>query len=206
MTTCGSSCVAAVARLLITSGMRSGDITETMLVRWRKAASTVAACDVIIGEPSSVHLGASDRGGEIADVARRCRRSRAAAPARARRRPPSGRRRSTCTIECQRSSRLAGSATVALFAREQLLVVDLLDGDRGVRRRPPRSAPGRRGGGARAASSVSMRSSAWSASGGTSPTKVRREQVAIVQQRRGLGDAGLARRRPRRLRSSACRA
>ena len=33
MITCGSSWVAAVARWLITSGMRSGDITETMLVR-----------------------------------------------------------------------------------------------------------------------------------------------------------------------------
>ena len=43
MITCGSSCVVAVARWVITSGMRSGDITDTMLVRWRKAASTVAA-------------------------------------------------------------------------------------------------------------------------------------------------------------------
>jgi hypothetical protein len=29
-----------------------------MLVRWRNAASTIAACEVIIGEPSSVHFGA----------------------------------------------------------------------------------------------------------------------------------------------------
>ena len=33
MMTCGSSCVAAVAMLVITSGSRSGDITATMLLR-----------------------------------------------------------------------------------------------------------------------------------------------------------------------------
>ena len=111
MTTCGSSCVAAVAMLLITSGSRSGDITETMLVRWRKAASTVAACDVIIGEPSSVHFGA-------ATAVARSPMSRGAAGDREQallralvEDRLSVRRRSTATIERQRSSRLAGSAT-----------------------------------------------------------------------------------------------
>ena len=52
----------------MTSGSRSGDITETMLVRWRKAARTVAACDVIIGEPSMRALRRGDGGREIADV------------------------------------------------------------------------------------------------------------------------------------------
>ena len=85
-----------------------------------------------------------DGGGEIADVDGRWRRSRAAAPARARRTPPSGRRRSTATIERQRSSRLAGSATSPSSRASSFRVVDLLDRDRASRLRRPDRAPARR--------------------------------------------------------------
>ena len=132
MTTCGSSCAAAAARLLMTSGSRSGDITDDDAGQVAEAARTVAACEVIIGEPSSGALRRHDGRAPDRRCRRRCRRCRAAAAARARRRPPSGRRRSTCTIERQRSSRLAGSATSPSLAREQLLVVDLLEDDRRV--------------------------------------------------------------------------
>ena len=50
------SCVAAAARLVITSFNRSGAITETTLVRCRNAAMTMAACDVIMGDPSGAHI------------------------------------------------------------------------------------------------------------------------------------------------------
>ena len=42
----------------MTSGIRSGDITDTMLARWWKAASTAAACEVIIGDPSKARCDA----------------------------------------------------------------------------------------------------------------------------------------------------
>ena len=95
----------------MTSGIFSGDMTETMLVRTRNAASTAAACEVIIGEPSSVHLGASTA------VARSLMSMPLPAMASSR----SWARSSNTTfwlpeivitIERQRSSRLAGSAMV----------------------------------------------------------------------------------------------
>ena len=110
ITTWGSSCDAAVVRLFITSGIRSGDITETMLVRWRKAARTVAACVVIIGDPSSAHLGAATAVARSAmsiglpaiASSRCCARSSNTALC-----APT----IDSTIDRQRSSRLAGSGT-----------------------------------------------------------------------------------------------
>ncbi len=110
MTTCGSSWLAAVARLFITSGSLSGDITDTMLVRCRNAASTAAACDVIIGEPSIAHLGASTAAARsptsMALPAMLSRRSCERSSNTAFWLPDIG-----ITIDRHRSSRLAGSGT-----------------------------------------------------------------------------------------------
>ena len=100
--------MAAAARLFITSGMRSGAMTPTMLVKWRKAARTVAACSVIIGDPPSVHLGAatamarSAMSGTLPAISssRACCRSSKKAFW-----PPA----IDVTIDFQTSSRLAGS-------------------------------------------------------------------------------------------------
>ena len=94
----------------MTSGMFSGDMTETMLVRCRNAARTAAACEVIIGEPSTAHFGASTAAARsptstpLPAIAssRSCERSSNTAFW-----PPA----IVMTIERQRSSRLAGSGT-----------------------------------------------------------------------------------------------
>ena len=49
--------VLAAAMLRMTSGRRSGSMTCTIPVRWRKTARTVAACVVMRGDPSTLHFG-----------------------------------------------------------------------------------------------------------------------------------------------------
>ena len=73
MTTCGFKFAVAAARFCITSARRSGDSTSTMPTRWRYAATTAAACEVSIGEPSIVWCGRHD-------VAAPARRSRSTSP------------------------------------------------------------------------------------------------------------------------------
>ncbi len=191
MTTCGSSCVAAVARLLITSGRRSGDITETMLVRWRKAARTVAACEVIIGEPSSVHFGAATAVARspMSTGAAGDREQALLRPLVEDRLLAADDRQDDRAPEVVAPGRLGD---LAFFAREHLLVVDLFDRERRMSLGPPRCAPVRRAGGAppgRASAAAGTRGSSPAA---RSPTKVMREDVAIVEHRGRLGDAALA--------------
>ena len=195
MITCGSSCVAAVARWLITSGMRSGDITETMLVRWRKAARTVAACEVIIGEPSSVHFGAATAVGEIADVARAAGdREQALLRALVEDRLLSADdRQHDRAPEVVALGRLGD---LAFLAREHLLVVDLLDRDRRVPFVGPDARRAAARGGARPGRASAGGGTPGSSSGGIVADEGDREDVAVVQHRRGFGDAGLRWRRP----------
>ena len=73
----------------------SGDITETMLVRCRNAARTAAACEVIIGEPSTAHFGASTAAARSPMSTRAAGDRQQPLLRRARRTPLSGRRRSS---------------------------------------------------------------------------------------------------------------
>ena len=53
----GSRVAVAAVRFCMTSVLRPGSITSTMLTRWRYAAMTAAACEVSIGDPSAAKLG-----------------------------------------------------------------------------------------------------------------------------------------------------
>ena len=159
-----------------------------MPLRCRNAASTVAACEVIIGEPSAAHFGAmtADASSPISTAlaamssSRRWdRSSNAVCPAVI-----------DSTMERQRSSRPGRGVVARVLAREQLLVVDLIEDDRRV----ALGGPYLRGTAAPAPLRRIQREDAQQAMERGlrhRPDEQDVDEIAIVEHRRGFGDGGL---------------